>query len=76
MHNFFSNCEQIWRKKQFCSILLNRSLMGNFKFCTVTYILMVAQDIQKFHLIFTPPYKETGACKAPGFIHIPNVYVD
>ena len=47
--DFFSKCDQILRKLQIWSHLLNKSLMENFNFCAVylTGVMKCTQDIVK-----------------------------
>ena len=39
--DFFSKCDQMWRKLRIWSHLLKRSLMENFIFCAVIYQLCI-----------------------------------
>ena len=43
--DFFSRCDQIYRKLQIWSRLLKKSLMENFIFCAVLKVGGVLQDI-------------------------------
>ena len=49
--DFFSRCDQIYRKLQIWSRLLKKSLMENFIFCAVLKVGGVLQDIWKAFII-------------------------
>ena len=52
--DFFSKCDQIWRKLRIWSHLLKKSLMENFIFCAVMFIIQ--QELDKMKSMWNTHY--------------------
>ena len=52
--DFFSKCDQIWRKLRIWSHLLKKSLMENFIFCAVMFI--IKQELDKMKSMWNTHY--------------------